>query len=135
MIPCLASEHLKDNVKGESSVANNVLLNFLKHSFFFSYTSLPLVGLLMEQVCTINDKLTPQLYEKRDDVGFSIVHLLYFVYSIITCIYVDVPQLISFAKACPTYDKCFNRGKLHLHAVTGIQQSHLKLAFRKLYGR
>ena len=47
-------------------------------------------------------------------------------------------QLIRYARACSAYDHFLNRGKLltdKLLLLQGFQQSRLKAAFRKLYGR
>ena len=47
-------------------------------------------------------------------------------------------QLIRYARACSAYDQFLNRGKLltdKLLLFQGFQQSRLKAAFRRFYGR
>ena len=87
----------------------------------------------------INGKLTTQLYDKRDDFSFSIVNFPYLCSNIPSspAYGVYVSQLIRYARACSAYDQFLNRGKLLTYKLLlqGFQQSRLKAAFRKLYGR
>ena len=87
----------------------------------------------------INGKLTTQLYDKRDDFSFSIVNFPYLCSNIPSspAYGVYVSQLIRYARACSAYDQFLNRGKLLTDKLLlqGFQQSRLKAAFRKFYGR
>ena len=87
----------------------------------------------------INGKLTTQLYDKRDDFSFSIVNFPYLCSNIPSspAYGVYVSQLIRYARACSAYDQLLNRGKLLTDKLLlqGFQQSRLKAAFRKFYGR
>ena len=87
----------------------------------------------------INGKLTTQLYDKRDDFSFSIVHFPYLCSNIPSspAYAVYVSQLIRYARACSAYDRFLNRGKLLTDKLLsqGFQQSRLKAAFRKFYSR
>ena len=87
----------------------------------------------------INGKLTTQLYDKRDDFSFSIVNFPYLCSNIPSspAYGVYVSQLIRYAGACSAYDQFLNRGKLLTDKLLlqGFQQSRLKAAFRKFYGR
>ena len=79
------------------------------------------------------------LYDKRDDFIFSIVNFPYLCSNIPSSpVYgVYVSQLIRYARACSAYDQFLNRGKLLTDKLLlqGFQQSRLKAAFRKFYGR
>ena len=83
----------------------------------------------------INGKLTTQLYDKRDDFSFSTVNFPYLCSNIPSspAYGVYVSQLIT----CSAYDQFLNRGKLLTDKLLlqGFQQSRLKVAFRKFYGR
>ena len=87
----------------------------------------------------INGKLTTQLYDKRDDFSFSIVNFPHLCSNIpLSPAYgVYISQLIRYARACSGYSQFLNRGKLLTNKlmVQGFQQSRLKSAFRKFYGR
>ena len=87
----------------------------------------------------INGKLTTQLYDKRDDFSFSIVNFPYLCSNIPSspAYGVYVSQLIRYARACSAYDQFLNRDRLLTDKLLlqGFQQSRLKAAFRKFYGR
>ena len=87
----------------------------------------------------INSKLTTQLYDKRDYFSFSIVNFQNLCSDIPSspAYGVYVSQLIRYARACSAYDQFLNRDKLLTDKLLlqGFQQSRLKAAFRKFYGR
>ena len=80
-----------------------------------------------------------QLYDKQDDFSFSIVNFPYLFSNIPSspAYGVCVSQLIRCAGACSACDQFLNRGKLLADKLLlrGLQQSRLKAAFCKLYGR
>ena len=71
--------------------------------------------------------------------SFSIVNFPYLCSNIPSspAYRVYVSQLIRYARACSAYDKFLNRGRLLTNKLLlqGFQQSRLKAAFRKFYGR
>ena len=83
--------------------------------------------------------MVSQLYDKRDDLGFSVVNFPYLCSNIPSspAYGVYVSQLIRYARACSAYDQFLNRGKLLTDKLLlqGFQQSRLKTVFRKFYGR
>ncbi|XP_055999510.1 uncharacterized protein LOC130047876 [Ostrea edulis] len=87
----------------------------------------------------IKGKLTTQLYDKRYDFSFSVVNFPYLCSNIplspVNGFYIS--QLIRYAKVRSVNNQFLNRGKLLRNKlmVQGFQQSRLKSAFRKLYGR
>ena len=88
----------------------------------------------------INGKLSTQLYDKRDDFSFSIVNVPHLYSNIPSspAYGAYVSQRIRYARACSAYDQFLIRGKLltdKLLLLQGFQQSRLKAAFLKFYGR
>jgi hypothetical protein len=61
-----------------------------------------------------NGKITTQLYDKRDDLNFSIVNFPYLCSNIpVSSAYgVYISQLIRYARACSTYDQFLVRGSI-----------------------
>ena len=84
-------------------------------------------------------KLTTQLYDKRDDFNFAIVNFPYTCSNIpLSPAYgVYISQLIRYARACSTYERFLNRGRLLTDKliIQGFLESRLMSAFRKFYGR
>ena len=87
----------------------------------------------------IDGKLAAQLYDKRNDFSFSIVNFPYSYSNIPSspAYGAFVSQLIRYARAFSAYDQFLNRGRLLTDKLLlqGFQQSRLKAAFRKFYGR
>lgn len=88
----------------------------------------------------INDKLNTQLYDKHDDFNYSIVNFRYLCSNIhvsSSLVYgVYVSQLVRYAKACSAYNQILSKKLLtNKFLLQRFQQSHLKAAFRKFFGR
>jgi hypothetical protein len=87
----------------------------------------------------INGKSTTQLYDKGDDLNFSIVNFPYLCSNIPTSptYGVYISQLIRYARVCSTYDQFLVRGSLLTKKLMsqGFQMFRLQAAFRKFDGR
>jgi hypothetical protein len=85
------------------------------------------------------EKLTTQLYDKRDDFNFAIVNFLYTCSNIpLSPVYgVYISQLNRYARACSTYDQFLSRCRLvtDMLMLQGFLQSQLMSAFCRFYGR
>jgi hypothetical protein len=86
-----------------------------------------------------NGKITTQLYDKRDDLNFSIVNFSYLCSNIPAspAYGVYISHLIRCARACSTYDEFLVQSSLLTNKLTsqGFQLSRLQAAFGNFYYR